>query len=544
MKQLVFYLVALAFLLIMPMLLQKKSEKIDLGADQLVLVSPHNESIRYEIEQAFREFYHELTGRKVSLDWRSVGGTSEITRYLSSAYSANFRDYWVNQQKQDWNEELALALLSPKTNQQSPHWQARKAFLQSNVGIGIDLFFGGGQYDFDKQARAGTLVPCGVRQRHPEWFEGEKPILVERLGGEIWHDSKDCYYGVCFSSFGICVNLHRLEQLGYDCSGDSPLTSWKHLADPRLINAVGLADPSKSGSINKCFEMLIQRQMQDSMLQLQKEMEGGQLNQQKALDKAWKEAINLIKQIGGNASYLTFAASKVPVDAAQGQIAAGMCIDFYGRSQAEWANQMKGEKLMQFLTPTAASTVSADPIGILRGAPNPELARIFIDFLLSQRGQRLWSQAAGTPGGPRKYTLHRLPVRRDLYTEKDRIHASAPEANPFEMAGAFQYQAAWTGPLFDLMRILIRVMVIDCEQELKLAWKAICQAGGPDKAPPEAMDAFNQLPFEHHQAAEIAATLRNAEGQAKTTRQWGLFFRDNFQKTARLAEKGAGCGGA
>ena len=534
MRRLIGYLVALAVLLIMPMLLQKKSEKIDLSADQLVLVSPHNESVRYEIEQAFRQFYLEQTGRKVSLDWRSVGGASEIIRYLSSAYTANFRDFWVNEKKQEWSEELALALLNPKTAADSPHWAARQAFLQSDTSIGIDLFFGGGQYDFNKQAKAGTLVPCGVRERHPEWFEGKHPVLMEKLGGEIWYDRDDRYYGVCFSSFGICVNVHRLEQLGFDCSDGSPLTSWRQLADPRLIKAIGLADPSKSGSINKCFEMLIQRQMQDTMQRLHDDQAAGRLSRQQALDQAWEDAINLIKQIGGNASYLTFAASKVPVDAAQGQIAAGMCIDFYGRSQAEWANRLKGETLMQFQTPAAASTVSADPVGILRGAPNPKLARIFVDFLLSERGQRLWNYRAGTPGGPQKYTLHRLPVRRDVYTQQDRLRMSAPDADPFELAGAFEYQGAWTGPLFDVMRILIRVMVIDCEQELQQAWRAICSAGGPDKVL-EAMEAFNQLPFAHHQAGEIAHALRNAEGQANTTREWGVFFRTRFREAARLA---------
>ena len=534
MRRLIGYLVALAVLLIMPMLLQKKSEKIDLSADQLVLVSPHNESVRYEIEQAFRQFYLEQTGRKVSLDWRSVGGASEIIRYLSSAYTANFRDFWVNEKKQEWSEELALALLNPKTAADSPHWAARQAFLRSDTSIGIDLFCGGGQYDFNKQAKAGTLVPCGVRERHPEWFEGKHPVLMEKLGGEIWYDRDDRYYGVCFSSFGICVNVHRLEQLGFDCSDGSPLTSWRQLADPRLIKAIGLADPSKSGSINKCFEMLIQRQMQDTMQRLHDDQAAGRLSRQQALDQAWEDAINLIKQIGGNASYLTFAASKVPVDAAQGQIAAGMCIDFYGRSQAEWANRLKGETLMQFQTPAAASTVSADPVGILRGAPNPKLARIFVDFLLSERGQRLWNYRAGTPGGPQKYTLHRLPVRRDVYTQQDRLRMSAPDADPFELAGAFEYQGAWTGPLFDVMRILIRVMVIDCEQELQQAWRAICSAGGPDKVP-EAMEAFNQLPFAHHQAGEIANALRNAEGQANTTREWGVFFRTRFREAARLA---------
>ncbi|NMA20602.1 MAG: hypothetical protein GX927_08480, partial [Lentisphaerae bacterium] len=103
---------------------------------------------------------------------------------------------------------------------------------------------------------------------------------------------------------------------------------------------------------------------------------------------------------------------------------------------------------------------------------------------------------------------------------------------------AFEYQGAWTGPLFDVMRILIRVMVIDCKRELRQAWRAICAAGGPEKVP-AAMEAFNQLPFAHHQAGDIANALRNAEGQANTTREWGLFFRAQFREAARLAENSA-----
>ena len=39
---------------------------------------------------------------------------------------------------------------------------ARRAFLTSDViGIGIDLFFGGGSYDFAQQAAAGRLVDSG-----------------------------------------------------------------------------------------------------------------------------------------------------------------------------------------------------------------------------------------------------------------------------------------------------------------------------------------------------------------------------------------------
>ena len=47
---------------------------------------------------------------------------------------------------------------------------ARRAFLTSDVSIGIDLFFGGGSYDFAQQAAAGRLVNSGLLQAHPDWF--------------------------------------------------------------------------------------------------------------------------------------------------------------------------------------------------------------------------------------------------------------------------------------------------------------------------------------------------------------------------------------
>ena len=98
-KRLLLSSLPLIVIIALPLIFRKSSEKIDLSADQLVIVSPHNEAIRYEFEQAFRAYYEKLTGRKVSIDWRATGGTSEIARYVSSAYEAVFRDYWVNTMK-------------------------------------------------------------------------------------------------------------------------------------------------------------------------------------------------------------------------------------------------------------------------------------------------------------------------------------------------------------------------------------------------------------------------------------------------------------
>ena len=242
----------LAVIIGLPLLFRKPAEAIDVTADQLVIVSPHNEAIRYEFEQAFREHYLRLTGRKVCIDWRATGGTSEIARYVSSAFTANFRHYWTHELKRDWNEEVEQAFMNKRLKPGDPGYEARKAFLESDVGIDIDLFFGGGQYDLSNQAAMGTLVPCGVRERHPEWFSGENPVLIQAKGGETWYDKGDCYYGACFSSFGICQNLDRLAALGYDmpAEGGGPLRSWTDLADGRLYGQLGLAPPRAAPSPN------------------------------------------------------------------------------------------------------------------------------------------------------------------------------------------------------------------------------------------------------------------------------------------------------
>ncbi len=573
-KRLLLSSLPLIVIIALPLIFRKSSEKIDLSADQLVIVSPHNEAIRYEFEQGFRAYYEKLTGRKVSIDWRATGGTSEIARYVSSAYEAVFRDYWVNEMKQPWSDQVAMAFMNRKIKPDDPNYAAREAFLKSDLSIGIDLFFGGGQYDLNKQAQAGTLTKIGAsdpesvfykgdpngelyrqltadaRERtypktpagaHPalydELFGGEKPNLVLGQGGEIWYDKDDKYYGACFSSFGICVNLDRMAKLGYDVSTGYPLHTWRDLADARLYKQIGLADPSKSGSINKCFEMIIQRQMQDTYGRLAADVAAGKMTEKDAVDQSWLEALALVKSVGGNALYLTMSASKVPVDTASGQVAAGMCIDFYGRSQAEWEESHIGRKTMTYYTPDAGSTVSVDPVGMFRGAPNPERARLFIRYLLTKEGQRLWNQRAGTEGGPIKYTLHRLPVRRDMYTEECRKLMSAPDADPFGLSGSFTYKGAWTGPYFDLIRTLIRVMVLDCRDELQATWKAIIDAGGPE-AVPEAYAEFCRLPFKHSEGGDRAKKLWVAETQTATTRDWAIFFRESYGKALKLAQEG------
>ncbi len=530
-------------LLLLPVLLRRPPPAPVSAQDQVVIISPHNEAIRHEFERAFCAWYRKKTGRSVRIDWRIPGGTSEIVRYIRSEYLAAFRLAW-RRGGHAWNGRIAAAVLNRKLKKgraRPDEWAARNAFLHSNTGIGIDLFFGGGQYEFGKMAATGILVPCGVRRRHPGWFSGPHPVFQQRGAGEIWYDPGDRYYGACLAAFGICYNLDRWREFRFPGELAAGPRTWSDLGRPALLGRVGVADPSKSGSITKAFEMLIQQQiaqsLRDAGLDPRKRSRLSDARTLNAVSHGWEQAMTLIKKIGANARYFTFSASKVPVDVGDGVDAAGMCIDFYGRGQAEWMRRHAGREVMRYITPAGGSSISADPIGLLRGAPHPETARAFIDFVLSKTGQRLWDYRAGTPGGPETYTIRRLPIRRDVYTAADRRFMADPEARPFALANQFMYHPEWTARYFGLIRILIRVMVIDCHDELEAAWRALIAAGGPEKAPKAALRAFEELPFAYPEAGGYAKQLADTNRRIVLTRHWAAFFRNSYRRTRELARR-------
>ncbi len=139
------------------------------------------------------------------------------------------------------------------------------------------------------------------------------------------------------------------------------------------------------------------------------------VDEQAALELGWARGLQVIQRASANTRYFTDSASQVPVDVSLGDAAIGMCIDFYGRFQSEAVRIGDQSSRLQYFTPKGGSSVGVDPIGLFRGAPNASAAKMFIEFVLSLEGQKLWDFKVGTPGGPAKYALSRQPVRKELY---------------------------------------------------------------------------------------------------------------------------------
>ncbi len=529
---------ALVVVVALPFALRPKTVAVARADETLVIVTPHNEAIRYEFAQAFTRWHKERTGRTVAIDWRVLGGTSEIARFLDGEYITAFQNHWTNQLGKPWSMEVQAGSQNGRLPADAPAVvkEARAAFLASDVSCGIDLFFGGGTYDFAKQASAGRFVPTAVLKNHPEWFTED---VIPRLhAGEEYWDKNGLWIGCVLSSYGIIFNRDSLERLGVK---EEP-AQWNDLVDGRYYGEVALCDPTKSGSIAKAFENVIQQRMQQRLKALQAAEPGADAKalEARAVREGWEQGLQLLQLIGANSRYFTDTSQKPPIDVSVGNCAAGMCIDFYGRAQAEAAMRRSGIERLGYVSPAGGTVSSVDPIGLLRGTPNREVAEAFIEFVLSEDGQRLWNQKPGTPGGPERFAPRRLPVRKDYYARTEwQEYRSDPGANPFAQKDPLIYRAEWTGGVFREMAFIIRVMCLDAHDELREAWRAI-NADGVDAANRErALAALQDLSLVSYDRVgkEIKQALgsKNKVDEVKMARDLGDRFRVQYARAAAIA---------
>ena len=512
---------ALALIIALPFALKPKEDLLARADDQVIIVTPHNEQIRYEFSRAFGEHYRQQTGRTVRIDWRMPGGTSEIARFIRSEYYAAFERFWKLSGKV-WTAEAAGTFDDPRAQT-----EARREFLASDVGIGIDIFFGGGAFDFQQQADAGRLVDSEIIKEHPEWFSDNS--IPHTVSGEIFYDSGGRWIGAALSSFGICYNADSLRRLHVS---EIP-SAWSDLGDPRFFKQVALADPTKSGSAAKAFEMIIQQQIQDAL-----RSQDHPVNEEALLELGWSRGLQVIQRASANTRYFTDSASQVPVDVSLGDAAIGMCIDFYGRFQSEAVRLGDQSSRLQYFTPKGGSSVGVDPIGLFRGAPNARAAKMFIEFVLSLEGQKLWDFKVGTPGGPAKYALRRQPVRKELYAAQFAEYRSDPEVDPYREAASFIYHPSWTASLFKALSFVIRIMCLDSHDEQLAAWKALIDAGFP----PKATAVFSDMnPVGYKTAMDkIRPILSGADRieEVQLARELGNHFRAQYRAAEQLAKAG------
>ncbi|HEY3756595.1 MAG TPA: ABC transporter substrate-binding protein [Opitutaceae bacterium] len=511
-------LIALGAILAVPFALRPAKRSTAAAQDTVVIVTPHNEAIRHEYELGFQAWYLARTGRTVAVDWRVLGGTSEIARHLNGAYAGSFQNLWTNSLGRPWSQTVQEAFQNGHlaADAAPEAREARRAFLASSASSGIDVYFGGDGPDMEDHADAGHLWDSGLLRRRPEWFTDQ--VIPQHWGGELFWRADGFWFGSVVSSYGILYNRDELSRLGLP----EP-KQWDDLADARYAGTLALCDPTKSGSMATAFENMLQQKMQ---------ARAGGLPEAMAVRAGWNDGLRLIQRLGANARYFTDTSQKPPIDVADGNCAAGVCIDFYGNQQIEAVLRRGDARRLGFESPAGGTAYSIDPIALLRGAPHREAGSLFIEYALSLDGQKLWDFRPGTPGGPQEFALRRAPIRRDFYARADwKAYRSDPDFTPYGPGDRLIYRAERTGPVFRELAFVVRVMCLDTHAELAEAWRAIQAAPADRRA--AALAKLQDVSFVSYDAARgpIAAALDSADrvAEVRLAKDLADRFRANYR---------------
>jgi ABC-type Fe3+ transport system substrate-binding protein len=385
------------------------------AASQLVILSPHNEAIREEFERGFSRWHTTHHGEPVDIDWRMVGGSSESIRFVQSEYS----------RKPD--------------------------------GIGIDIFFGGGQEPYYEFAEKHLIDPFQLPAAVLDGLAPDVAGIELRAPDFSW-------YGAAISSFGILQNL-RVHQLAHLPS----IQRWADLAQPALKGWVGAGDPRGSGTMHVMFESFLQA-------------------------RGWNDGWNLLTRVAGNTRRFDRISSTTAKDAAVGETAYALAIDFYAFTQIAAA----GRTNLAFLLPLDFAAVNPDGIAILRGAPHRDLARRFLEYVLSDDGQKLWLLPQGHPEGPVRHSIERMPVRPGLYTAYRDI--SNIGHSPFDLPAGFRYDARLAQQRRGVVATLAGAIFVDVHDDLKAAWNVVIQRG----LRPADLAELGRVPITEAEAMELS----------------------------------------
>ena len=346
-----------------------------------------------------------------------------------------------------------------------------------------------------------TLKTDGILQK----YTPPKEILARmpaKIGAFPISDPDGTYFGFAVSGYGLMWNkpymqAHKLPEP----------KEWTDLTDPRYHGHLVISAPSRSGTTHLTIEVILQAY-------------------------GWEKGWALLLNSGGNMGSITERSFGVPEAVNTGQYGVGVVIDFFGLSA------IASGFPVDFVYPSLTSVVPAS-VGIVKGGPNPENARAFVNYLLSDEGQMLlFSKEIG-----------RLPVVPDLYAK-----APAGYPNPFKMKlGGVDFNNKLSSGRRNVVNSLYDHLITFRHAELKAAWAAIyraeetiAKATGKDVTQAKAMVAearklATTVPVDAKKASdkEVNAAFKDkakADFKSKLETEWDTFAKANYGKAKETAE--------
>ena len=340
-----------------------------------------------------------------------------------------------------------------------------------------------------------------------EKYSPPKEIMARipaKIGNFPIHDPDGKYFGFAISGYGLMWNKNYLKAHKLPAPKE-----WTDLTNPRYYNHLVISAPSRSGTTHLTIETILQAY-------------------------GWEKWWALLLNAGGNMGSITERSFGVPEAVISGQYGIGVVIDFFGLSA------IASGQPVEFAYPSLTSVVPAS-VGIVKGGPNPQEAKTFVNYLLSEAGQMVLFAPE----------IARLPVIPDLY-------AKAPKdyPNPFKKKmGGVEFNDALSSARRDVVNSLYDHIITFRHNELRNAWKSIYNAEaalaksksasaaqGKGMAA-EARKLASQAPINDKRASdkEVTGAFKSKSGlKAQLETEWENFARANYAKAKELADKAAG----
>ena len=366
-----------------------------------------------------------------------------------------------------------------------------------------DIMWGGGVDPFLKLKKEGLLESFNPNE-DPE-FKAILEKVPKDFAGIPMYDTEDyTWFGTALSGFGIIYNKKVLKQLNFPV----PKT-WEDLTNEKIIGWVSSADPRHSGSTHMAYEIILQAY-------------------------GWEKGWTIITMLGANVKDFPQHSSTVPSRVAAGEAAYGLAIDFYA-----WAQIAKvGEENIGYVMPEGLTVINPDSIAILKNPPHKDLAKVFIKFVLSEEGQKLWMLPAGKyEDGPKQYTLGRMCVVPELYSKlKDR---TIVPVNPFEIKSVLSYNSTKGGDRWSVVNDMFGALIIDTHEELVNAWKKIIE--NKKKLPSDVLDKimaeFTKVPVDEKTALQYATKWSDQTFRNQKISEWRTFAIEKYKKTISMIDE-------
>jgi len=274
-----------------------------------------------------------------------------ISKFIHDASLKAFADY----AREKWNVTVkvnAIPAGTPVAYGRIVEWKGKPE---------ADIFWGGESALFEKLAEQKLLQKLEISR--PAWesipasIGKPKPIPLK---------DKDGYWvGTALEPYGLVYHPRRLQRLGV-----AELKDWEDLLNPKLKGEVAQCAPTRSSSSNATYEVML------SML---------------GEEKGWE----WLTRLAANTGHFTARSRDVPTVVAKGEFTAGFAVPSY----MAFEEKLAGFDI-KFVAPRNAF-VTPEPMAILAGARNPKAARAFVEFLLTERGQKVFMERGLFPITPK-----------------------------------------------------------------------------------------------------------------------------------------------